>query len=333
MQRKSPASKVERLTRRNKEAREQAAALASKLTRLAADNLEILRMANPAMPDLDSDRTIDNWEHPLAIAELAGDEWARQARIAALALSGAATETDDSLNIKLLTDIKAIIDADDSGRDRLGSTELCDRLTNLEVSPWATVSRGKPLTPARLARMLKIFEIRPSQDASGSGYAKADFTDAFSRYVLIPPDQSAKVPQTLGAVGESAVSEVPRDGTSENVETPTERATCGTMAVSNVDMPPDHTFSDQHPDAERFDSHAGIVDGGIPFVITRTMRQALLQTGFSDADIDGMTPAQAWEHSARPRPRKVRLMETVETLLASLNARGIRASSQTGMPP
>jgi putative DNA primase/helicase len=253
MQRKSPASKVERLTRRNKEAREQAAALASKLTRLAADNLEIVRAANPEIPDLGSDRTIDNWEHLFAIAELGGDEWTGQARIAALALSGAAAETDDSLNIKLLMDIKAIFDADDAKPDRISSTELCKRLANLELSPWAIVSRGKPLTPARLARMLKIFEIRPSENASGSGYAKADFTEAFACYVPTPPDQSAKVPQTLGAVGESAISEVRPDGTSENAETPTERATCGTMAVSNGGIPMDDTFSNADSDAERFD--------------------------------------------------------------------------------
>ena len=111
MKRKHRSDPVERLTRANRTAREQAAALASKLARLAEDRLEALKAAKPSPPALDSDRAVDNWEHLLAIADLAGGVWPKRAREAACAMSGAQAETDNSLSIRLLADIKAVFDA------------------------------------------------------------------------------------------------------------------------------------------------------------------------------------------------------------------------------
>jgi putative DNA primase/helicase len=255
MRRKLPSQSVERLTRRNVAAREQAAMLASKLARFAADNLDALRNAEPAIPAALNDRAADNWDLLLAIANVAG--LGAEARAAALALSGdRETDADDSLSIRLLYDIKSILD--DGPRERIGSSELCDALTKLETSPWASITRGKPLTPARLARMLKSYEILPSRDRGGSTYRVSDFDDAFSRYLPRPLLQSANVRETLRRVGESALLKVRQEGTTESSENPRESNTSRTFALSQRDMGAEHVFPgvDRHfgatPDRREF---------------------------------------------------------------------------------
>jgi putative DNA primase/helicase len=88
MLRKLRVDKVERLARRNKVAREEAKVLASKLARFAADSLEELGGAEPLIPDVLNDRAVNNWEHLLAVADLAGEDWPERARAAAVVLSG-----------------------------------------------------------------------------------------------------------------------------------------------------------------------------------------------------------------------------------------------------
>jgi putative DNA primase/helicase len=56
--------------------------LASKAARWAADNLDRLREADPAMPPGVFNRVADNWRGLLAIADIAGGEWPQRARLA-----------------------------------------------------------------------------------------------------------------------------------------------------------------------------------------------------------------------------------------------------------
>lgn len=125
MKRKLRTEKVERLTRRNKSARADAGLIASKLTRFAADNIECLQNAEPAIPDALNDRAADNWEHLLAIADLGGNNWAALARAAAVELSGDHRENadSDSLRIRLLADIHDILE--EVVDEEISSTDLC----------------------------------------------------------------------------------------------------------------------------------------------------------------------------------------------------------------
>jgi hypothetical protein len=239
MKRKQPSKKVERLTRRHIEARAQAGALASKLARMAADFVNTLRQANPASPETLNDRAADNWETLLAIADLAGGHWSNYARAAAKALSG--EDSDDSLSIRLLADIRDLLRQ--HREDQIGSTELCEKLCGMELAPWSTLAHGKPLTAAKLARMLKSFDVHPQRTAARSEYLKADFADAISLYAPYPPDESAKATQTNGRVGRNAISEVPSDGTLKNAESPTERTSSGTMEVSDKGIARGREFS------------------------------------------------------------------------------------------
>ncbi|HUY28171.1 MAG TPA: DUF3631 domain-containing protein [Candidatus Binataceae bacterium] len=245
MRRKRRIDKVERLTRRNRSAREDAAALASKLARLAADNLEKLRDAAPLIPDALNDRAADNWELLLAIADLAGGDWSVRARVAALALSGERDNSDeDSLRTRLLADIRRILEP--LSAEEISSASLCSQLAEVETSPWSEFNRGKPISPARLSRMLRDFEIYVGKIEHGSarGYKKSDFKDSFERYLAaIPSDRSVQVSETQRREGESAILEVSGTDTLKSAKTPTERSTPDTLTLSNGGRDADDVIS------------------------------------------------------------------------------------------
>jgi putative DNA primase/helicase len=158
--------------------------LASKAARWAADNLEGLSMADPAMPPGVFNRVADNWRPLLAIADIAGGEWPQRARRALDAIRAVAE--DDSIRVQLLTDINAAFAQ--RGADRLPSGDLVEALIAVEGRPWAEWKAGKPLSQNSLARLLKPLKIRPdgirTGDRTPKGYYLAQFEDAFRRYLL-----------------------------------------------------------------------------------------------------------------------------------------------------
>lgn len=126
------------------------------------------------------------------VADLAGGEWPNKARAALIELSAAASVSDDSIGKLLLTDIRDVFEL--SGGIRISSAELACKLAEIETSPWGEWSHGKPITPARLARLLKPFDISPDcirfDERTVRGYWREQFEDAFTRY-LRPADFSA----------------------------------------------------------------------------------------------------------------------------------------------
>ena len=92
------------------------------------------RTAAPKLPEALNDRAVDNWEPLLAIADFAGEEWGRRARIAALKLSGDDVGADDSIGVDLLRDVRTAFGA----ADELASTLLINALVADEERPWAT---------------------------------------------------------------------------------------------------------------------------------------------------------------------------------------------------
>jgi hypothetical protein len=89
--------------------------------------------ATPELPEELSDRQWDIWEPLLAIAELAGGDWAIDARRAAVALH-ASSYTDESLGELLLGHIRDIFDV----RDRISTDEILRFLIERDDGPWAT---------------------------------------------------------------------------------------------------------------------------------------------------------------------------------------------------
>jgi Protein of unknown function (DUF3631) len=132
------------------------------------------------------DRAADAWEPLLAIADAAGGVWPARARGAAVVLH-ASREQDDSLGLRLLSDIRLVFDA--RAVERIFTADLISALQADDEGPW--VSDRSPLTPHRLAKLLQPFEIGSKQVRIGSsslkGYERPAFVDAWDRYLPNPP--------------------------------------------------------------------------------------------------------------------------------------------------
>jgi hypothetical protein len=179
LQRKHPTATVARLRKRDSEEFEM---LRRKAARWAADNFDHLADPDPAMPEALNDRAADNWRPLLAIAELAGDTWARRAWDAACLLSGEGHDT--AANVQILADIYRAL----GNVDVILSAELVTKLTADPERPWAEWNRGKPLTQKQLAGLLKPFGIfsetvHPKSGPHGRGYKRATFLEAWEAYL------------------------------------------------------------------------------------------------------------------------------------------------------
>jgi len=167
--------------------------LARKLARLAMDNESALRSAQPQVPEWLNDRAQDNWEPLLAIAELAGEDWAQAARNAADA--AAADDDESEATIMLLRDIQGVFELISFEKiggkpiKRIKTKDLLDKLAADDSRPWATFRRGSRMTATQLAEHLEPYGIRPANDkwpggAVLKGYRLDQFEDAFSRYLI-----------------------------------------------------------------------------------------------------------------------------------------------------
>lgn len=173
------------------------AQLGGRLARFAIDNRASVRKARPAEIEGLNDRANDCWEPLLAVAEIAGGDWPRLARSAALALHGLEEDTP-SIGAELLTGIREAFD--NRHTDKLSTADLLDALAENDESPWATWNRGKPMTPHQLAKRLGEFAITSNTVRIGSktpkGYRLEQFTEAFERYLCNDtPSATATPPQ------------------------------------------------------------------------------------------------------------------------------------------
>jgi hypothetical protein len=82
----------------------------------------------------------------------------------------------------------------------ISTSEIIDGLTRLDESPWLAMGRkGQAITDVVLANKLRKFRIRPKTNRVGDrtprGYFRADFADAWSRYLRQIP-KTVKTPKT-----------------------------------------------------------------------------------------------------------------------------------------
>jgi hypothetical protein len=177
-----------------------------------------LRAARPHLPFELNDRAADGWEPLLAIADLAGSEWPRQARRVAVALAhGPATERP-SRGLELLAAIRRVHEA--LGGDRISTHELIRELALDEESPFAEWWDERSARPAsgsarRLAGRLRPYEIY-SQDLriggkSVKGYLWQDFQDAWRRHLSESATSATSSPSEDDELGEGGdVADVTR---------------------------------------------------------------------------------------------------------------------------
>ncbi len=232
MRRRAPGETVDRIHRI--EVRRQLDPLRRRAVRWVTDHLAALRAADPAMPRELDDRQADNWRPLLAIADRAGGAWAKLARAAARTLAGSVVETDQAAPVQLLADLRDLFATGPA--DKLATGGILHYLTTLEDRPWGDYAQGAPLTPRQLARLLDGFNIKVRQIREGSatrkGYVRADFADAFRRYL---PSETQK--HHLGIAALQRPSEPPRlQDHCRDGDAPSVRDISHVSDVSDVDV-------------------------------------------------------------------------------------------------
>jgi hypothetical protein len=139
----------------------------------------------PEMPPEIADRDADVWEPLLAIADMAGGDWPKAARVAAVTLVTDSKAGTPSLGVRLLADIRAVF----GDAEHLATAVLLNKLHALDESPWGDL-HGKPMDARNLARRLAKYEIGPKsiRTAGGvvKGYDRQSLHDAWQRY--LPPE-------------------------------------------------------------------------------------------------------------------------------------------------
>jgi putative DNA primase/helicase len=158
--------------------------LRRQIERWVAANARRLRKARPDLPKALHNRPADNWRPLLAIADVAGGEWPKQARRAAETLSVLAVPPQ-SKGVMLLSDIRDTFAAQDA--DRIFSTDLAEALVALEGRPWGERNGGGPINANAIAVLLAPYRIKPRDIRKRSvvrkGYRAKQFNDAFARYL------------------------------------------------------------------------------------------------------------------------------------------------------
>ena len=119
----------------------------------------------------------------MAISDLAGGDWPARAREAATAIVSGRVAEDQSLGVRLLSDIQVVLNGD----DRMSSVALAHALNTIEESGWAGWNAGKGIGPHDLARRLKPYGVGPRTirvaGETPKGYLREQFIDPWRRYL------------------------------------------------------------------------------------------------------------------------------------------------------
>ena len=145
----------------------------------------------PKMPDGIEDRDADVWEPLVAIADAAGGDWPRKARVAAVAHVAQSKETSPSLRVRLLVDCRSAFGDDEA----FHTSTLIERLVAMEEAPWGDL-RGKAITSRSLSQFLKPYGVESKSIRLGEsvrrGFSTDTFRDAWQRYLPKPSEQQPK---------------------------------------------------------------------------------------------------------------------------------------------
>jgi hypothetical protein len=210
MRRRAPGEKVEpwRLRINGPQAAVLKARLAAWSESVAAQLAA--QPAWPSMPEGIEDRDADVWEALLAVADLAGGRWPVDARESCVRLVKANRETAPSLGVQLLGDIRAVFDA--FGADKIPTDDLVKALCGLDESPWRSIRKGEALDARSLAVRLGKYGIGSKSQRHNEtvfkGYARAQFDDAWTRYLPAPTPSETAVTSVTPDTGMLPVTDV-----------------------------------------------------------------------------------------------------------------------------
>jgi hypothetical protein len=206
MRRRAPGETVEPLRRRRAVAI--SVGLSRRLAAWASRNSEGLDDFEPHMPDGIVDRPADTWEPLIVVADVAGGDWPERARAACVTLNQARADSDASLGVALLADIRRVI----GDADRIATADLLEKLADLDEAPWGDWY-GKPIDSRWLAKHLKPYGVRPDSiridTKTVKGYLTNWFADAWSRYLPPPTAATSGTTGTAGTVQVNGTDPVP----------------------------------------------------------------------------------------------------------------------------
>jgi hypothetical protein len=187
----------------------------------------------PSIPNEIQDRDADVWEALLGVADLAGEEWAKAAREAAVTLVTASKQGKPSLGILLLSDLRKVFDA--KPEDKLPTDDILAALNKMDESPWATIRRGEAMDSRSLSNRLGKYGIgsKPQRDGDRvfKGYSRAQFEDAWKRYVPVESDP----PTVLGDSSVTAVTDETSQATDSDAVTGQQTLSVTRLHESNAD--------------------------------------------------------------------------------------------------
>jgi hypothetical protein len=254
--------------------------LARQLAGFAADSrVAVLAHGDPKLPEEIYSREADNLRPLANLAEIVGEGWPLRLITAYANLRGdeSLKGESDGLRIELLRDIREVVQEREDAN--IFSQMLVDLLCGMTDRPWRELNRGKDISSTWLSKQLKTFRIisksvRVGEDTK-KGYAVADFTDVFERYLDRETDFDVSK--------------------RHNVTQPINIEESEELETSHANEC-DGTKSDEKPvniDVCRCDVSNGETRASIPFMITEQMRRALPEHGKTDAEIDRMKPVEA----------------------------------------
>ena len=184
MRRRGSAEYIEPYRRRLHEA--EGDALKTHLENWSRTVVDTIRDDWPELPAGIQDRDADVWEPLIAIADAAGGDWPRKARVAAVTLVTLLREANPSMGIRLLADLRTVF----GDWETKSTAAIITALHEIDEAPWGEM-RGRPLDDRGLARRLSRYGIKPKVIRFGEtlarGYDRADLHDAWDRYLGPPP--------------------------------------------------------------------------------------------------------------------------------------------------
>jgi putative DNA primase/helicase len=159
-------------------------ALRRKAMRWTTDNAEALKGARPILPPGFANRLKMNWILQLAIADLAGGDWPKSARRAAIIL--ARERREPSVGVRALETFRLLFATQGP---ELTSTDAQRLFAADPDGEWAEFNGpGRPITKRQIALLLDPYDIHPDVihpkgRKSERGYKAEWFADAFARYL------------------------------------------------------------------------------------------------------------------------------------------------------
>ena len=149
------------------------------------DNAEaiVAQWKDVAFPTGLHDRARDAWEALLAIADVAGGQWAGNTGRAWRACEHVNVDAGDEETgerEKLLADLQQVFrEAGDPSA--LATSIILDALQAMEGRPWSEWRHGKPLSPRGLSDLLKPFKVKPQDVRLGGRVLKGYKRDPLER--------------------------------------------------------------------------------------------------------------------------------------------------------